>query len=187
MTALIYDKTDKGREEIATRKYQLPSRLRTLLVMVDGKQTVPDLLKKVGGLGLDAQSIQELLDQELIGALVLTAPAEPSETGIQLASPEQAIDADAIPVEFDEARRFQLLYNFFNETIKSAIGLRGYALQLKVERAANLEDFKQLRQPYLEAVLKIKGREMARSLRDRLDQLLYAGELSPPDTFLKTE
>jgi hypothetical protein len=38
---------------------------------------------------------------------------------------------------------------------------------MKVERAGTLDDFKKLRQPYLEAVLKSKGREMARSLRDR--------------------
>lgn len=187
MTALIYDKTDKGREEISTRKYQLPSRLRTLLVMVDGKQTVPDLLKKVAGLGLDAKSIQDLLDQGLIGPLAIPSPAEPLVPDIPVASPAQTIGTDAIPAELDDAKRFQLLYNFFNETIKSAIGLRGYALQLKVERATSLEDFRQLRQPYLEAVLKIKGREMARSLRDRLDQLLYAGEAPPPDTFLQAE
>jgi hypothetical protein len=41
-----------------------------------------------------------------------------------------------------------------------------------------------LRQPYLEAVLKTKGNEMARSLRNRLDQLLYLGESGPPDTLV---
>lgn len=183
MTAIIYDKTDKGRDEIATRKYQLASRLRTLLVMVDGKQTVDDLLKKVSGLGLGEQSIQELLEQELIGPIVAAIQVEPA------AIPPATISEQVSTTrpDMDDSQRFQILYNFFNETIKSAIGLRGYALQLKVERAANIDDFKQLRQAYLEAVLKAKGREMARSLRDRLDQLLYVGEHSPPDTFLTTE
>ena len=183
MTAIIYDKTDKGRDEITTRKYQLASRLRTLLVMVDGKQTVADLLKKVSGLGLGEQSIQDLLEQELIGPVAAAIQAEPAE----IPPATVAEQAGTAQPEMNESQRFQMLYNFFNETIKSAIGLRGYALQLKVERAANIDDFKQLRQAYLEAVLKSKGREMARSLRDRLDQLLYAGEHSPPDTFLATE
>jgi hypothetical protein len=39
MSAVIYDKTEKGREEVATRKYQLAPRMRSLLVMVDGKQS----------------------------------------------------------------------------------------------------------------------------------------------------
>ncbi|AMP00909.1 hypothetical protein CAter10_3394 [Collimonas arenae] len=59
------------------------------------------------------------------------------------------------------------------------IGLRGYGLQLKVERASSVQDFRELRQAYLEAVLKSKGEEIARSLRGRLDQLLYLGERGP--------
>ena len=62
----VFEKTDKGREEIATRKHQLSPRLRSLLVMVDGKQTRTDLLKKVAPLGLDEQSIAELLEKQFI-------------------------------------------------------------------------------------------------------------------------
>ncbi|MEA5097819.1 MAG: hypothetical protein VB032_04710 [Burkholderiaceae bacterium] len=62
----IFEKTDKGREEIATRKYQLSSRLRSLLVMVDGKQTMAELLKKVAPLSLNEQNITELLETQFI-------------------------------------------------------------------------------------------------------------------------
>jgi hypothetical protein len=62
------------------------------------------------------------------------------------------------------------------------MGLRGYALQIKVEKAVSIEDFRHLRRPYLEAVLKAKGSEMTRSLRARLDELLYYGEPVPPHT-----
>jgi hypothetical protein len=62
MDNFIFDKTDKGREEIITRKYRLASRLRSLLVLIDGKKTTNDLLQKVAGLGLDMQSLTDLLD-----------------------------------------------------------------------------------------------------------------------------
>jgi hypothetical protein len=62
MDNFIFDKTDKGREEIITRKYRLASRLRSLLVLIDGKKTTRDLLQKVAGLGLDMQSLTDLLD-----------------------------------------------------------------------------------------------------------------------------
>ncbi|MBC3879978.1 hypothetical protein H8K35_06425 [Undibacterium sp. LX40W] len=55
-----YDKTGKGREEIATRKYQLPTRLRSLLVLVDGRQSDDDLLQKMAALGLNELSLQKL-------------------------------------------------------------------------------------------------------------------------------
>lgn len=170
MIDLIFDKTDKGREEIATRKHHLATRLRTLLLLVDGKHSAENLLKKVSGLGLNEQAIAELLESELIHAVEtapVAAPAapEPVETA---AAPEPA---GILP---KGESQFQALYNFYTETIRSTIGLRGYALQLKVERCASIDDFRELRQDYLEAVLKAKGNEMARSLRDRLDKLLSA-------------
>ncbi|MFZ6657966.1 hypothetical protein [Undibacterium sp. TJN19] len=174
MTAIIYDKTDKGREEITTRKHQLAPRLRTLLVMIDGKQTATEIMKKVAGLGLTEQNVQELLEQDFIAEIksdeTTSADVHEIETAMAV-KPDTAADIEPLP-EMTDAERFQALYNFFNETIKSAIGLRGYGLQLKVERAGNIEDFRALRQAYIEAILKAKGQEMARSLRDRLDQLL---------------
>jgi len=179
MNASVYDKTEKGREEITTRKYQLASRLRTLLVMIDGKQTAAEIMKKVAALGLTEQNLQELLEQEFIIEIAtqvdidldITEPSTPvnsSEPGPITRAKSQEPEIPAMT----DAERFQALYNFYNETIKSAIGLRGYGLQLKVERAGNIDDFRALRQAYVEAVQKAKGPEMARSLSDRLDLLL---------------
>ena len=39
----VYAKTDKGREEIATRGDRLPARLRSLLLMIDGQRAVDSL------------------------------------------------------------------------------------------------------------------------------------------------
>jgi hypothetical protein len=81
MNTSIYDKTAKGREEIATRKYHLAPRLRTLLVLVDGHKPEEELLRNVAGLGLTVSAMQELLAQEFIvltttyAALVEPVPA----------------------------------------------------------------------------------------------------------------
>jgi hypothetical protein len=201
MKTSIFDKTDKGREEIATRCYQLAPRMRSLLVLIDGKQEVEHILKKVAGLGLDQNHLAELLEGGFIQNLTeQNAAAEPAPEP----APEQASNVssfpDLPPGEIEAANtaelsnnssdgvlpegqnQFQAIYHFYNETIKSTIGLRGYGLQLKVERADTIADFRALRQPYLEAVLKAKGNEMARSLRNRLDQLLYLGETPAPQT-----
>jgi hypothetical protein len=182
MSSSIYDKTDKGREEISTRQYHLPSRLRSLLVLVDGKASVEALLKKIVGLGLDLANIEELEAQGFIVKSSLKAPDIPVTTAVSH-SPEEDTDlaqntdegAAELPAvaAMDDTQRFQALYNFFNTTIKSTLGLRGFTLQLKVERAATIQDFHELRRPYIEAISKAKGREMAISLRDRLDQLLF--------------
>jgi hypothetical protein len=179
MTSAIFDKTDKGREEIATRKYQLASRLRTLLVLVDGKQSTADLLKKVSGLGLNEESMAELLNGGFIQNLtIFTATAAPDANPAAV-SPELGLTEDILP---PGESQFTAIYHFYTETIRSMIGLRGYTLQLKVEKAASIDEFRSLRQPYLDAVLKAKGNEIARSLGSRLDQLLYLGESGPPNT-----
>lgn len=64
------------------------------------------------------------------------------------------------------------VYDFYTRTIKTNIGLRGFTLQLKVEKAATLDELRQLRDPYVEAVLKAKGRDKAALLAKQLDQLL---------------
>lgn len=66
MNNSVFDKSQKGREEIATRKYGLALRLRPLLVLIDGQRCTADLLEKVAGLGLGEHSIQELLDSGYI-------------------------------------------------------------------------------------------------------------------------
>jgi hypothetical protein len=66
MNTCIYDKTDKGREEIATRKYQVPSKLRTLLVMIDGRRSMEVLSKNFAGLGQADDAIHALLSEDYI-------------------------------------------------------------------------------------------------------------------------
>lgn len=181
----ILDKTDKGREEIATRKYRLALRLRTLLLLIDGKHTAEEILKQVSALGLNEQSVNELLDngfvQAIAGGVLTESSATMPASAVEITTPE-ASSEDGTPGDGsilpEGETQFQALYHFYTSTIKSTVGLRGYALQLKVERAGSIEDFRDLRQAYLDAVLKANGPEMMRSLRDRLDQLLYLGH--PP-------
>lgn len=177
----MFDKTDKGREEIATRKHHLAPRLRTLLLLIDGKHSTEDLLGKVAGLGLASDSITELLNSGFIQPLQV-APVAPEPSPVFQAEAPVAEAPHAGPAMPNGETQFEAIYHFYNETIKSTLGLRGYALQLKVERAASIDEFRALRQPYIEAVLKAKGPEMAKGMKMRLDEILYVNESAPPLT-----
>ncbi|MFZ6847438.1 hypothetical protein [Undibacterium sp. RuRC25W] len=195
MLSYVYDKTEKGREEIATRKHQLANRLRTLLVMVDGKQNAIQLLNKLASIGLNETNFRELINLELITAV--TPPEAPPKKAttdnemltvapdIDIGNPLNNLDLAEEEIEKLRTEQFQLLYHFYNETIKSNLGLRGFTLQLKVERTKNIDDLKALRQPYLEAVLKSKGREIARGLRDKLDLLFYESDKARYDSLTR--
>lgn len=169
MNTSIYDKTAKGREEIATRKFQLASRLRALLVLVDGHRSEEELLRNVAGLGLTASALQELLEQ---GYILLAA------SYASLPEPEPDVTAPPTPPPpsdpTDQVQQFRSVYDFYNKTIKSTMGLRGFPLQMKVEKAASVDELRQLRDPYVEAVQKAKGRDTAALLAQQLDQLLGA-------------
>lgn len=211
MNICIYDKTDKGREEIATRKHQLAPRLRTLLVMLDGRHALGTLLRDFAALGLSEEHVDDLLRQQYIvlvsGADSPDAPAPeaarpPASARARMqtrlraqatregetAGETDQDDAPATPPALscagddgtpaDDADRYRALYAFYNQTIKSSIGLRGIMLQLKVEKAAGVDDLRALRLPFLQAVLKAKGNAVALSLAERLDQLLGGTPIS---------
>lgn len=69
MQKIIFDKSDKGRDEIITRKYKLANRLRTLLVLIDGRQSTNEVLTKVVSLGLTEANLLELEQQGYIQRL----------------------------------------------------------------------------------------------------------------------
>ena len=210
----IYDKTDKGREEIATRKYHVPAKLRALLVMIDGHRPLEVLMKNFGPLGLGPENVTELLAADYI-VLVDDGEPEPAPEeaavhkpaavsararmvarrtasahahhehehdseagGADEAHEHHLSPAQAAAAGVSEAEHFMAVREFYTQTIKSTLGLRGMMLQLKVEKCAGMNDLRELRDVYLDAVLKAKGREMALSLSGRLDQLLGAEQSS---------
>jgi hypothetical protein len=174
MAFIVFDKTDKGREEIASRKYGLPPRMRALLLLFDGRRSTEEILDKVLGMGLSELSIRDLLKEAFItrakvGASTVAVQSAATDP-LQFSAPTaQPAHADSQP---DMQARLEALHTFFTDTIRSAIGLRGYALQLKVERARSLEDFRQMRADYLSAVTKAQGEAMAHELGRQLEQLL---------------
>ena len=209
----IYDKTDKGREEIATRKYHIPAKLRSLLVMIDGHRSLEVLMKNFGPLGLSVDQVNELLKDEFIylanaglpepmaeadlakahGPSARARMAARRESSARSQSHEEAVHAAAgaqsvsasgpdtvAAAGMSDSERHIAVHEFYSQTIKSTLGLRCMILQLKVEKCAGIEDFRELRNVYLEAVLKAKGREMALSLSGRLDQLLGIEEKALP-------
>lgn len=215
MNSYVYDKTEKGREEIATRKYHVPAKLRTLLLLIDGRHSLDELLTKVSPIGLSEESVHELLEQQYI-VLVSGGPAAnedegPPETAPRLpasaaararlaarnraaaalaAHAQQGAEHSGLSAEEEAAQaaadelaeRLHQISEFYVQTIKSTLGLRGLILQHKAEKLNTLEEFAALRLPYLEALQKAKGRELTLSLRDRLDNLM--GGKPDPDPFV---
>lgn len=171
MRTIVYEKTDAGKHEVTVRG-RLSQRLRTLLVMIDGLQPAGIFLDSLKNLGVTEESFKELIELGLIHQTG-TAPAAPppAGTGAKAPPPAPAL-APAPGVTKDMHERLHELHAFFNGTVRETFGLRGFAMQLKVERAVTLDDFRQLRQPFIDAVRKSKGDTVAQAFAARLDALL---------------
>ncbi len=67
-TGLVYQKTDKGEEEIRSRTHGLSVGLRRILILVDGTSTVQKILDKGAGLQDIVPSLAELEKEGFIQA-----------------------------------------------------------------------------------------------------------------------
>lgn len=193
----IYRKTEAGQDEIRTRARKLDQKLRALLLMVNGERRRQELLAQVAGMGVGPEAMAALLAQGLVEAV--PEPAQSRTTPIQ--APARATPAAAdtnmfsvyamrhapatevpkvaqVPQPADAAMfspadiaAFESLYHFYTDVIGQHLGLRGYMLQVKVEKATDLPALLALRDPLHAALLKAKGDITARAITNQLDQL----------------
>jgi len=156
----LYFKTEAGKREIQDRALRLPAALRSILLMVDGQRDQAQLRELMAGLRAPDDAIELLVAKGLIqrgdGAPSAAAPVEapakaPVEASIAAApvatpnkAPAQAPAAALpalpgavnVPAEFGNYRR---LYNFVTDAVNRHLGLKGYFMQLKVERCSDVD------------------------------------------------
>jgi hypothetical protein len=141
-----YRKTDKGQTEIETRAFRLAPRLRTPLIMVDGRRTDEDLRKLIAT--QPDETLQTLLDQGFI-EIVDAAPSVPSKASANsaLAIPPASSqpvdeptppDAAAPPMRFEELRRLAV------RSLIDQVGPAAEGVALKMEKARNAQELRPL-------------------------------------------
>lgn len=170
----VVDKTEKGVREIQTRALGLPPRLRTLLIMADGRHTVAQLQQSAAQVGAPADSLQTLLQQELVAlraplaAVDRPRPAEPvrsTEPASAMAGPSTAQAATAV-------QRVLAAQKLMNDSAVDAVGMKSFFFTWKVEQSLSRQDLLQLLPEYLRLIAKAKGADVARRLEEQLRDLL---------------
>lgn len=85
---VVFTKTQKGKDEIETRRYHLPAKLRMALILVDGKSNVALLVEKTGHSDL-IQTLEELTQLGFIqpvssgaGPAAMPAAAKPQDSAL---------------------------------------------------------------------------------------------------------
>ncbi len=183
----LYFKTEAGKREIQDRALRLPAALRSILLMVDGQRDQAQLRELMAGLRAPDDAIEQLVVKGLIqrgdgapaAAPVVVAPVEaPAKVAAQapvqdkapVAMPVQATvqapaadlpalpGAISMPADFGNYRR---LYNFITDAVGLHLGLKGYFMQLKVERCADVDALLALLPDVATALSKAKSETFA--------------------------
>jgi hypothetical protein len=126
----VLHKTEKGVEEIGTRKYRLEQKLRTILIVVNGKATAAELLQKFESIG----DVRPMIEQLLAGGFVreATAPSGAEFKDIRIELSHALTDAmgpagDAITLQLEECKDFDELRAFVEArraSLEGALGVR---------------------------------------------------------------
>lgn len=169
-------KTAKGVEEIETKKYKLPSRTRTLLILVDGVKTLAAIREMAGHLGLPPALIDELIQQgfvevKSVPAVIQVVAAVASNVSPALSAPA-AVPATASAAGVPEHERFRTAKQFMNDTIVNSLGIKAFFFTLKLEKCSTRQELSELLEPYSKALAKSRGAQEEALLTQRARDLL---------------
>jgi hypothetical protein len=159
--ATIFRKTDKGQAEVETRAHRLSPRLRSALILVDGKRSSDELRKLIAQQPDD--TLAALNDQgfiEIAAVSAAPAPAAPAPAAGN-ESRAAASSSGGVARDFDGMRR-QLVREFTELT-----GPLGEAMALRLEKAADRQALRSLLAAAGEYVIGVRGASAANDFVQR--------------------
>ena len=191
-------KTASGAEELRTRSRGLAQRMRTVLIMADGVQTVEQVRNASAGLGLPADFLESLVADGLVEVRPRAGgrgPARPAATSRGPATRPPPITTVDIPTEppsvspaapggpsaakapsvgptGTDAERFLRTRQYLNDKVVESLGLRAFFFILKLEKCSTRAELLALLPDFEKAITKASGAEVADVLVARARELL---------------
>lgn len=153
--ATTYCKTAKGVTEIETRAFRLTPRLRSTLILLDGKRTL-DELRTLVSQGLD-ENLEALHQGGFIEAVAVPDPVRPQRSA---PAPRPAPPAGP-SADFLAARREVL------RTINEQLGPVAESLAIKMERTTSEAEFRPLLATAAQLLFQVRGAQAAQAFRAR--------------------
>ena len=129
---VIYQKSAKGAEAIATRQHGLGPRQRSLLILVDGKRGPDELAKLAGMLGDAEQQIERLAADGFIEPGAVAAPTQAAASAAARLQPAQSPGGGLTLVA---AQRFAV------RKLTDLLGPTAEEICLRIEGTRNVAEF----------------------------------------------
>lgn len=154
---MIYKKTPLGTQAFLEKPSQLSPRLRSVLIMIDGKRNFQALSAVLAAVGAGQSHLEELESLGLIEAQTTgqTSQAQSAKTPTELGESQ----ATAQPLPMDDQERYKIAYPIATRLV-SGLGFKGFRLNLALEGASNISDLIGLSDRIREAVGDEKFKEI---------------------------
>jgi hypothetical protein len=178
----LYGKTPAGFAEMRDRSQKLAPRLRTMLIMVDGTRSVAQLRQAAQTLAAPADFLDVLLAKGLVvlEPAAVAQPLQPADPG-SLAVPPAVTDAlpeggVPLPGESDatDRARFGSARTFLIDSAVELLGFRAFLFTMKLDRCFTPRDLLALLPDFSKSIAKSHGPEMARTVEERVHEMLQA-------------
>jgi hypothetical protein len=164
----LHRKTAKGVSEIETRTHRLPPRLRTALLMVDGRRSDEELVALLGGttadtlLGLAQQGFIEGVESTPAVAAPASGPVADGASGDRSAgSSTSGGDTQAAPFALPAAADLASTRRDAVRALSELLGPAADTLSVKMEKAQSLEELHAMVQRAAQMVASMRGRALA--------------------------
>jgi hypothetical protein len=170
--AVIYSKTAAGQTALQSRSVPLTPRQRSVFIMFDGKRSSEEILRLTSGLGATQADIDLLVEHGLLEltGLISKSAARPVAS-LPVTAPSSSIsantkdDAPGVAASREDTQAIYLKAYPVATRLVSALGFRGFTLNLAVEAAGNLQELRELAPKIRKAVGDEKFRELEDALR----------------------
>lgn len=172
MHRTIYVKTQKGIDEMLARKASLNAMLSSILLLIDGKHSQLQLIDMIAKLNAPADSLEVL---ERGGYIEGHRFADSAPTTRPLPEPFESSRKPGVTQA--ESKAYLSAYAYMVAETKKRLGLRGYVMQLKIERAQTISDLRSLIDPLTEAVAKSQGYHAAQEFTQHCHSLMDDKEI----------
>ena len=162
---MIYAKTALGLATVKDRSAGLTPRQRSAFIMFDGKRDSSEVLRMTAGVGVVQSDLDHLVSLGLLAspADVQMLPPDAVTAAVTQNAPVPSTKANGMPTLSAQAH-YSMAYPIAIR-LTSALGLRGFRLNLAVEAAGDFDKLNELAPRIKDAV----GAEKYQELHDALN------------------
>lgn len=174
--AMVLLKTVKGLDEIQNKVYGLTPKRRRVLIMVDGRMTVAEMLDRLAALGADLEAQLENLLAEgfLAPANAAIAPAPATAPGAKTAAdasagpPVEAVIPQFAEFNLDKAK------GFARYVVLGALGPVGGKRAARIEQARSAGELRAELDELREVLPKLMPKRQAEQIWKQLEPLMLS-------------